>query len=130
MSELMPALVKPNGFRGLSLSSVPKPVPQRNEVLIRILKTGICGTDLHIFQWDEWAQRRLHPPLIIGHEFMGVVEAAGEDVLRTSDREIMSRVKDTSAATGAIFAGPDRVIFAARSRSSVWTATAALRATW
>ena len=78
MSELMPALVKPNGSRGLSLSSVPKPVPQRNEVLIRILKTGICGTDLHIFQWDEWAQRRLHPPLIIGHEFMGVVEAAGD----------------------------------------------------
>ena len=76
----MPALVKRERGAGLSLQEEPKPECKRDEVLVRILKTGICGTDVHIFGWDEWASRRIHPPLIIGHEFMGVVEEVAEGV--------------------------------------------------
>lgn len=76
----MPALVKPGPVRGFALTEVPVPQPDSNEVLIHILRTGVCGTDVHIYQWDEWASRRVHPPLVIGHEFMGVVERVGEAV--------------------------------------------------
>jgi threonine 3-dehydrogenase len=57
---------------------VPQPGP--TDVLIKVRKAGICGTDGHIFGWDAWAQRRIHPPLTVGHEFMGTVAAAGEAV--------------------------------------------------
>ena len=76
----MPALSKREAGAGLSLDEAPRPVCGRNDVLVRILKTGICGTDVHIFAWDEWASRRIRPPLIVGHEFMGVVEETGDAV--------------------------------------------------
>jgi len=76
----MTALVKAEAAPGLSLRTVERPRPGRNDVLIRMLKTGICGTDVHIYCWDEWASRRVHPPFILGHEFMGVVEDAGDGV--------------------------------------------------
>lgn len=76
----MPALVKRNAEPGFSLDAVPVPDPGRHDVLIRILKTGICGTDVHIYSWDEWASRRVHPPLVVGHEFMGIVERVGDAV--------------------------------------------------
>lgn len=79
-SVMMPALVKPQAERGMILKDVPVPEIGKNDVLIRVLKTGICGTDVHIYQWDEWAQRRIHPPLVVGHEFMGMVERVGEAV--------------------------------------------------
>ncbi len=62
------------------LESAERPECGRNDVLIRVRKTGICGTDLHIYNWDEWAQSRVHPPFIVGHEFMGVIEAVGDGV--------------------------------------------------
>ena len=65
------ALVKAQAGPGLELRDVPEPVPRAGEVLIRVLRTGICGTDLHICEWDAWAQRTLKPPLVIGHEFVG-----------------------------------------------------------
>jgi threonine 3-dehydrogenase len=80
MTATMPALVKKKTAPGIWLESAPRPVCGRNEVLIRIQKTGICGTDVHIYAWDEWAQHRVHPPFIVGHEFMGVIEAVGEGV--------------------------------------------------
>jgi len=80
MTNKMPALLKKNGARGITLDSAPRPACGRSEVLIRIQKTGICGTDLHIYAWDEWAQSRVHPPFIVGHEFVGVIEAVGEGV--------------------------------------------------
>jgi threonine 3-dehydrogenase len=80
MPQKMPALVKKNSAPGIWLESVERPECGRNEVLIRIQKTGICGTDLHIYQWDQWAQGRVHPPFIVGHEFVGVIEAVGEGV--------------------------------------------------
>jgi threonine 3-dehydrogenase len=59
---------------------VPKPEYGINDVLIKIKKTSICGTDVHIYNWDEWAQRTIKPPMVIGHEFVGTVEAFGSNV--------------------------------------------------
>ena len=90
MPARMPALVKKSSAPGISLESVDRPVCGRNQVLIRIQKTGICGTDLHIYHWDEWAQNRVHPPFIVGHEFMGVIEEIGEGVDGFAPGELVS----------------------------------------
>jgi len=76
----MRALVKTAAGPGLSLMDVPEPVIGINDVLIRVKKTGICGTDLHIESWDPWAARTIHPPLIVGHEFVGEVVRVGSNV--------------------------------------------------
>jgi threonine 3-dehydrogenase len=90
MTRKMPALVKSSGAPGIWLESAERPVCGRNDVLIRIRKTGICGTDVHIYAWDEWAQSRVHPPFIVGHEFMGVIESVGEGVEAFSPGEQVS----------------------------------------
>ena len=77
---MMQALVKTNAAAGLDLITVAKPEPKTNEVLIKVRKTGICGTDLHIYNWDDWAQRNISPPRVIGHEFVGVIASVGEGV--------------------------------------------------
>ena len=84
----MKALVKSRPEPGLWLEEVPQPEPGANEVLIRVRKTGICGTDLHIYNWDDWARRNLHTPRIIGHEFVGEIVAIGPGVegYKTGDR--------------------------------------------
>jgi threonine 3-dehydrogenase len=74
------ALVKAEAGPGLWLRDVPDPEPGPGEVLIRVLRTGICGTDLHIESWNDWAQATIHPPLVVGHEFVGEVARLGEDV--------------------------------------------------
>jgi len=71
------ALVKVRAEPGLWLQDVPDPTPGRGEVLIRVLRTGICGTDLHIESWNEWAQTTIHPPLVVGHEFVGEIVDSG-----------------------------------------------------
>jgi threonine 3-dehydrogenase len=76
----MKALVKKHAAEGLWLEDVPEPSPGINDVKIRVLATGICGTDLHIYDWDEWAQKTIRVPLVIGHEFCGEVVAAGSNV--------------------------------------------------
>ncbi|MEZ5114988.1 MAG: L-threonine 3-dehydrogenase [Candidatus Nanopelagicales bacterium] len=76
----MRALVKTAPGPGLRLTDVPEPEVGINDVLIRVLRTGICGTDLHIASWDEWAQGRIRPPLVLGHEFVGEVVAVGSNV--------------------------------------------------
>lgn len=76
----MKALVKKESQAGLLLEDVPMPKMGLNDVLIRIQKTGICGTDLHIYNWNEWAQKTIPIPMQIGHEFVGVVEALGSSV--------------------------------------------------
>ncbi|MBK9170031.1 MAG: L-threonine 3-dehydrogenase [Bryobacterales bacterium] len=86
----MLALVKRERAPGMWLDDVPVPAPGRSDVLIRVLKTGICGTDVHIFSWDEWAQGRLKPPLVVGHEFVGRVEEAGEAVSGFQPGDIVS----------------------------------------
>ena len=73
----MKALVKSKKAVGIWMEDVPKPVAGPNDVLIRITKTAICGTDVHIYNWDDWAQKAIPVPLVTGHEFAGVIEAVG-----------------------------------------------------
>jgi threonine 3-dehydrogenase len=74
------ALVKSRAERGLWLEDVPEPEIGINDVKIRVLNTGICGTDLHIYEWDAWASSVIQPGLTIGHEFVGEVVAIGSNV--------------------------------------------------
>jgi len=78
--EKMKALVKKEAAPGLWLEEVPVPEFGINDVLIEILRTGICGTDVHIYRWDEWSQRTVPVPLVIGHEFVGRIVALGSNV--------------------------------------------------
>jgi threonine 3-dehydrogenase len=80
MAASMKALVKPRPEPGFELTGVPLPEFGPTDVLIRVEKAGVCGTDAHIYGWDKWAQARIKPPLVIGHEFMGTVEAVGDAV--------------------------------------------------
>ncbi|NOZ04253.1 MAG: L-threonine 3-dehydrogenase [FCB group bacterium] len=80
----MKALVKRSAEPGLWMEEVPAPTLTTNDVLIKIEKTAICGTDLHIYEWDDWAQRTIKPPLIIGHEFVGEVVEIGPGVTHYS----------------------------------------------
>src|SRR5438128_2359926 len=76
----MKALVKLRSEPGLWLQDVPEPTAGPNDVLIRIDRTGICGTDLHIHQWDAWAQKPIPVPMAVGHEFVGRIVEAGSNV--------------------------------------------------
>lgn len=76
----MKALVKAKPEKGLWLEDVPRPEIKDNEVLIKIKKTAICGTDVHIYQWDEWAQKTIPVPMHVGHEFVGEVARLGKAV--------------------------------------------------
>ncbi len=76
----MKALVKAKAAPGLWLETVPKPDYGPDDVIIKILRTSICGTDVHIYDWDSWAQKTIKPPLVIGHEYSGVIEAVGRHV--------------------------------------------------
>jgi len=80
MSRTMPALVKSKRAPGLWLESVPVPVIEPHEVLVRVLRTGICGTDLHIYKWNDWAQKTIPVPMVIGHEFVGEIVERGSSV--------------------------------------------------
>lgn len=76
----MKALMKKQPGEGLSMERVPIPTCNNSSVLIKISKAAICGTDVHIYNWDEWAQRTIKAPMIIGHEFVGEVVDKGADV--------------------------------------------------
>lgn len=76
----MKALVKAEARPGIWMQDVPVPEIGPNDVLVRVQKTAICGTDVHIFNWDQWAQRTIPVPMVVGHEFMGTVQAVGAEV--------------------------------------------------
>jgi threonine 3-dehydrogenase len=76
----MKALVKSRAERGLWLEDVPEPTLGINDVLIRVDRTGICGTDLHIYKWDAWAQKTIPVPMVVGHEFVGEIVEVGANV--------------------------------------------------
>jgi threonine 3-dehydrogenase len=86
----MLALVKPEPGPGLVLRDVPQPEIGINDVLIRVHKTGICGTDLHIESWDPWAARTIHPPLVVGHEFVGEIVDVGSNVVDFGPGDLVS----------------------------------------
>ncbi|MFV0445339.1 MAG: L-threonine 3-dehydrogenase [Planctomycetaceae bacterium] len=86
----MKALVKKLAEPGIWLEDVPEPTPGPNDVLIQVLKTGICGTDLHIYNWDAWAQKTIPVPMIVGHEFVGEILAVGQNVQDFSPGQIVS----------------------------------------
>ena len=86
----MQALVKRHAKPGLWLEEVPEPKVGVNDVLIEIDRTGICGTDLHIYDWDAWAQRTIPIPMVVGHEFVGKVVDVGSNVVDFHPGEIVS----------------------------------------
>src|SRR6201993_5343498 len=86
----MKALVKDRRAPGLSLLDVPTPEVGINDVLVRVRKTGICGTALHISDWDPWAEATVPVPLVIGHEFVGEVVDVGSNVSGFSAGDLVS----------------------------------------
>lgn len=90
MKKTMKALVKAKPEKGLWLEEVPVPEIGINDVLIKISKTAICGTDVHIWNWDEWSQKTIPVPMTIGHEFVGTVAAMGDNVHDLEIGEVVS----------------------------------------
>jgi len=86
----MKALVKAHAQPGLWLEEVPIPEVGLNDVLIKVDRTGICGTDIHIHKWDNWAQKTIPVPMVVGHEFVGVVVEVGENVSDFFPGEVVS----------------------------------------
>lgn len=88
MTQTMRALVKAERGPGLVMQQIPVPEPGPNDVLIRIHTSAICGTDVHIWKWDAWAQKTIPVPMHVGHEYAGVIEAVGSAVVgyRVGDR--------------------------------------------
>lgn len=86
----MRALVKTSPAPGLELAELPDPEPGPAEVVVEVLRTGICGTDLHIASWDDWAAREVATPLVLGHEFAGRVVALGKHVTRVEVGDLVS----------------------------------------
>jgi hypothetical protein len=105
MAQTMKALVKREAGKGIWMEDVPVPAPGPNEVLIKLEKTAICGTDLHIYLWDEWSQRTIKPGLVIGHEFVGRIAELGAGV---TGYKVGQRV----SAEGHIVCGHCRNFFA------------------
>src|SRR3954470_16528857 len=90
MTGTMLAVVKPEAAPGAEIRQVKLPVIGRTDVLVKVKVASICGTDLHIYEWDRWAQRRIHPPLIPGHEFCGEVVAHGDEVTSVKEGDFVS----------------------------------------
>jgi threonine 3-dehydrogenase len=88
--ETMWAVRKRERAAGLVLEDVPVPVPREDEVLVRVEAASICGTDLHIFRWDDWARHRIEPPLTLGHEFAGTVVDVGRAVRHVAPGDYVS----------------------------------------
>ena len=115
----MRALVKPHAGPGLELTEVPEPEPGPGEVKIRVLRAGLCGTDLHIEAWDDWAASMLEPPLVVGHEFYGEIVELGEGV-PTDDRYGL-HVGDRVSVEGHVVCGTCRNCRAGRQHMCVRT---------
>jgi threonine 3-dehydrogenase len=103
----MKALVKKESRSGLWLDDVPEPTVGLNDVLIRVDRTGICGTDVHIYKWDAWAQKTIPVPMVVGHEFVGEVVQVGGNVADFQPGEIVS-------GEGHVVCGRCRNCFAGR----------------
>ena len=111
----MKALVKEKSEVGLKLQEVEKPKIKSDDVLIKVKATAICGTDLHIWNWDAWASKTIKPPMTVGHEFMGEVIEIGDDVKdlalgdRVSAESHMVGCTSRNARAGKLHLDPDTV---------------------
>jgi len=103
----MKALVKKESKPGLWLEEVPVPTIGINDVLIKVDRTGICGTDVHIYKWDAWAQKTIPVPMVVGHEFVGEIVEVGSNVVDYTPGEIVS-------GEGHVVCGRCRNCFAGR----------------
>src|SRR6202008_412114 len=90
MPETMLAVVKPEAAPGADVRQMPVPQIGPDDVLVKVKVASICGTDLHIYNWDRWAQNRIKPPLIPGHEFCGEVVAFGDEVTSVKEGDFVS----------------------------------------
>jgi threonine 3-dehydrogenase len=90
MQSTMQAIMKPEPKPGAVLRKVPIPEVGPNDVLVRVRAASICGTDLHIYKWDRWSANRIHPPLVFGHEFCGIVEKIGGEVKTVQKGDFVS----------------------------------------
>ena len=90
MSQSMQAIVKAGAHAGVEIREVPVPAYGPSDVLVKVESASVCGTDLHIYDWDPWAQGRIHPPLIPGHEFCGNVAETGEQVTTVRPGDFVS----------------------------------------
>jgi len=102
----MKALVKKEAAPGLSLEECPEPEIGINDVLIKVKRTAICGTDLHIYNWDAWAEKTIPVPMVIGHEFVGEVAAVGTNVIDFTLGQVVS-VKGMWSAAAVATAWPE-----------------------
>ena len=125
----MKALVKKSPEKGIWLEDVPVPPCSTNDVKIKITHTAICGTDLHIYKWDEWAQRTLELPLVTGHEFCGIVEEIGPGVTHLI-REIVCREKAILPAVIVETAGQENVIYVIKLWASAFIGMGRLLNIW
>ncbi len=100
MSNMMRALVKARSEPGIWMENVPVPEIGPNDVLIKVRKTAICGTDVHIYNWDQWAQKTVPVPMVTGHEFVGTVADFGSAVTDYRSGSA-SRARGTSCAATA-----------------------------
>jgi len=119
----MKALVKAKAERGIWMQDIDKPEVGHNDVLIKINRTAICGTDIHIFKWDEWAQATIPVPLAIGHEFYGQIVEMGVEVRGFE-------VGDRVSAEGHITCGVCRNCRAGRRHLCMNTVPMPLATTW
>jgi len=87
-TRTMKAIVKATAGPGAEICDVPVPAPGAGELLLKVLRAGVCGTDLHIYTWDRWSQGRIKPPVVLGHEFVGTIVDLGPGVteFRTGER--------------------------------------------
>src|SRR3954470_6260670 len=90
MTGTMLAVVKPEARDGAEIREVKVPNFGPNDVLVKVKVASVCGTDVHIYNWDQWAQRRIKPPLVPGHEFCGVVAAVGKEVTSVKEGDFVS----------------------------------------
>ena len=90
MARTMQAIVKPEAKPGIEVREVPVPEFGPDDVLVKVEAASVCGTDLHIYNWDQWAQGRIKPPLVPGHEFCGVVAAVGKNVKAVKEGDFVS----------------------------------------
>ena len=120
----MKALVKKNAAVGLWLDDVPVPTIGINDVLIKVLRTGICGTDLHIYKWDAWAQKTIPVPMVVGPRIRGPDRRGRLQRQGFSCRARSSAARGTSSAAAAEIAWPAAAICARTRKASASIAPA------